>query len=472
MLRLVGWIVWGCISWIDSHFLLHLRRMFRVAGQKLAAKSKRRICRKWRAFVSETTERCHRWALRMESPEASDIRKTMGARLDENQSFAPDSVISVYEKLRVYLLTDKWTPCVQRFYFALGMLVLLLSTIYPCLLLAAHILPTTEQMRQFTNVLVSPISVFSLLGGVAVFVSVLRQIETGERCFLLVVLFLPTCIWFITAAQASEELGLDLFSFLLLAIFCLAGLTSALATLACILQWRLLRSVQAIASWAMTVSYSAYRQTMISRIAAWLLLLAPNKDGTTGWRSSLDIEFLQQVGDVERSGAEWRSIVLTIAGSILGILGITNLGQLISLAEPRYQEPMGPFFNAVTRLLSISLPVNPAVVTTCVFLLGIAWGGLLEIWLSEFPNQIIGLACVQVRHFLASTQGKAIRRFENYRTVATRNPESIPVGHHSRWNLIAKHPIGNDRWLCLIEGREWIAIYDKDEQRAVLDSET
>jgi hypothetical protein len=83
------------------------------------------------------------------------------------------------------------------------------------------------------------------------------------------------------------------------------------------------------------------------------------------------------------------------------------------------------------------------------------WALLLEIWLTELPNQIISSACIQLQNFLENSDNDITRSYENYRMITTSNPDSINKGFY-RWNLIDKRPINEEKWRCLVEAQVWI----------------
>lgn len=443
MLRAIAWILWGCISWADTHLFLPLRRITRqLSPKRWLGSHMKRLKERWVTRTARIAERSQHWALQRENLEIREFRKRIGARYEEGQEFASYSVISVYEKLRLYLLTNTWTLSVQRFHFIVASVCCAFSFLFSYeLLLVLQFFPLQD-----ISTIVGSIALLSLVGSVAVFLSVFRQIQGKEKWLLPCIVVIAMSVWFVKIVPVYDDMEMGLFNFAILALLCLGGLLSLVSFLAFMLQWRLLHWYQAIANWMGAAASSGVRQTMISRVAAWILLMAPNRNGTMGWSSAEDIEFLQKVNRVEREGAEWRGLAL----SILAWFGITNLGKLVS----------GVDTGSVSVLVSLA---NPAHVMGTVLLLLTAWGILLELWLSEFPNQIIGLACVQACHHLANGRGRVGRKFENYELITTRSPDSVAQGLRSRWNLIAKHRIGDDKWRCLVEARQWLGVHNEHD---------
>ncbi|MGA9349882.1 MAG: hypothetical protein WBW48_13910 [Anaerolineae bacterium] len=444
MLRAIAWIVWGCISWVDIHLFLPLRRVTgRLKLKKLFSAPVQWLKRRWTARTTKFADKARRWAFRMESPGIQEFRKVIGARADESQELATNSVISVYERLRFYLLTGKWEPLIRRFYYAMMFLAIILSICfsYFCLLFGDLIM--SFHVDGFFLFLAMILLVISYV----LFRSVLNQVSTFEKWILRILVWLPFLVWLTSLHAVLDKLGLPLKCFSILTILCLAGLMASVSTCAFLLQWRLLCWNHAIGQWLMMSSSSNLRQGSISVAAAWLLLLAPGGNDETGWRSPKEIDYLMEVSRVEREGAEWRGIVFTI----LALIGLANLSRVLPAAPGKTP--------------AIFTFADPAVVIVGLAILLMFWGALLDIWLSEFPNQIIGLACVRAKHFLANHTGP-IRVFENYRVVKVSDPESLTKGPHARWNLIAKHPLPDGGWRCLVEARVWIGLYDEHDKQS------
>ena len=444
MLRAIAWIVWGCISWVDIHLFLPLRQVTRrLQLKKLFSAPVRWLKGGWTTRTTKLAEKARRWAFQMESAGIQEFRKVMGARAGESQEFAANSVISVYEKLRLYLLTSKWEPLIRRFYYAITFLVIFFSICfsYLCLLFGDLI------MSLHVNRFFLFIAMILLVSSYVLFRSVLSQVSTFEKWILRILVWVPFLAWFGSVYAVLDQLGLPTSCFRTLAILCLAGLMSSMTTCAFLLQWRLLCCNLAIGQWLMMSSSANLRQRSISLAAAWLLLLAPGRNDETGWHSPKQIDYLMEVNRVEREGAEWRGVVFTI----LALIGLANLGRMLPAAPGK-----------TPAILTFA---DPAVVIIGLAVLLMFWGTLLDIWLSEFPNHIIGLACVRAKHFLANHTGP-IRVFENYRVVKASDPESLTKGPHRRWNLIAKHPLPDGGWRCLVESIVWIGLYDEHDDES------
>jgi hypothetical protein len=169
-----------------------------------------------------------------------------------------------------------------------------------------------------------------------------------------------------------------------------------------------------------------------------------------GWRSVEDLDYLIEVSRVEREGAEWRNIFLTIVALAITLSGLTNLA--------KYASKTG------IRLPMVLTFANPAIVVGALFVLLLFWGALLDMWLSGFPNQTIGLACVEAKRALTRSGGP-LREFEDYRAITLSDPQAFKDEPRARWSLIAQRRLPDGRWRCLVLARSWFRQNQQNEKR-------
>ena len=93
-----------------------------------------------------------------------------------------------------------------------------------------------------------------------------------------------------------------------------------------------------------------------------------------------------------------------------------------------------------------------------VILLGLLiWDVLLEVWLSEYPTRILGLACLYAKQYISSSEQEKETYFRKFRIVSTRRPETIMSGDGIlHWILIAKQELKNGEWKCLLQVNTWL----------------
>jgi hypothetical protein len=173
-----------------------------------------------------------------------------------------------------------------------------------------------------------------------------------------------------------------------------------------------------------------------------------------GWRYVEDADYLIEVSRVEREGAEWRNIFLTIVALVITFSGLTNL------AKYAFEIPI--------RLPLVVTFANPALVVLALFVLLLMWGLLLDTWLSGFPNQTIGLACVEAKRALSRSHGP-VREFEDYRAITVSDPQAFKDDPGAQWSLIAKRRLPDGRWRCLVRERSWFR-YDRDSDEKTAQS--
>jgi hypothetical protein len=75
----------------------------------------------------------------------------------------------------------------------------------------------------------------------------------------------------------------------------LGGLLSTVSFMAYMLQWRLVDPFTALQNWAVYAMSPHNRELMVSRVAAWLVFLAPSEENHYGITNSTDIDLLSDV---------------------------------------------------------------------------------------------------------------------------------------------------------------------------------
>lgn len=359
-------------------------------------------------------------------------------RVTGSEAWLSGSLVRVYEMAHLYLLTGQWVRPVQY-----GREAMVIPFFVSCSFSYGVFLTLASPVWCLRTIFYLVVAVLALVGGIAAFVEIFKQLNWYERLFLIVPIMLAPAFWLQSFSESTNPINLSREDFIILIILFLAGLFSLVSLAAFGLQWRLLLWLHVIARWIGVVTDPSSRYVLVARTTAWLLLLAPNGKGGTGLHAR-EISTLMEVNRVEREGAEWR-------GLILPLLALFGIGQLVIL-----WNDLG-YFGAALSL------ANPANFLVLLLMLLVGWGIALELWLSEFPNRIIGLACIEAGQRLADTTRDTIKDFENYRLIITKNPNSVEQGADTRWRLIAKHQMENGKWRCLIEAKRWRGLYDKYE---------
>jgi hypothetical protein len=365
--------------------------------------------------------------------------KEMVTRVTGSEAWLSGSLVRVYEMAHLYLLTGQWVPPVQ--YWREAMIMPLLVSFG---LSYGVFFTLASPVWCLRTIFYLVVAVLALVGGIAAFVEIFRQLNWYERLFLIVPVMFAPAFWLQSFGDSTNPINLSLEDFILLIILFLAGLFSLVSLAAFGLQWRLLLWLHVIGRWIGVVTDPSSRYMLVARTTAWLLLLAPNGKGGTGLNAQ-EIITLMEVNRVEREGAEWR-------GLILSLLALFGIGQLVIL-----RNDLG-YFGAAYSL------ANPANFLVLLLMLLVGCGIALELWLSEFPNRIIGLACIEAQQRLADTTNFAGKIFENYRVITTKKPDTVEHRAGDRWRLIAKHRVTDSEWHYLFEAKRWADPYDEWEE--------
>jgi hypothetical protein len=389
------------------------------------------------------------WASEQERPTVRDRFALWAERTDLHPPSASRLLISVYEQLRLYLLTSEWEPPVRRIHgtiaLAITMVSFTLASYY--IVLPGFGAPSDVAVRFWVAVAL----ILALASYLLVFRPVAGQMTSGQKWILRILVAIPQFFWFTAMISTEAGKGLGLETFLWLWMLCLAGLGSMVPLCAFWLQWRLLSFHHAIGAWFVANS-SSHRRHDVSRVTAWLLLLAPDKEDKMGWQRVEDVNYLMEIGRVEREGAEWRNTFLTIVTLAITLSSLTSV--LNHISDTQIRIPM------------VLTPANPGVVGGGIFLLLLVWGALVDMWLSGFTNQTIALACVEAKRALTRSDG-TLRAFEDYRAITLSNPEAFQNEPRARWTLIARRRLPDSQWRCLVQARSWFRHTQDSDETAV-----
>jgi hypothetical protein len=365
--------------------------------------------------------------------EASGMRR-LRQRLNESDlgpDADPSSVSAVFEQLSANILTDKWEP--KRVAVRVGQtmaafLSLLLS--FELTIFAPLLAPSVPPAFLIGSAL-------SLWGGFAATWALSKQLDWAERLLLALPGSVAFLAWGSLVAPLVLEHEISPSSFVLLAINFVAATSAVLGVLAPYLGWRILGWVGVMWRWLTYGSSSVIRLKTIERASAWLWLMAPNRNSGFGWMSIEEVTSLSEAASVERQGASWRGLIIPLAA----VIGLANFGgHLIDRFSPRDNPISLSWANPVVFAIALAVVLS-------------AWGAVLDMWLGEFPNRIIGLACVEVCYHLQMNGDHPRRRYGNYRVITVENKAAASKRFNalrSSWIMVGAEHVCDNLWRCLL----------------------
>lgn len=440
-LRIILWSVWGLISWISKLPLkkISLREHFYFGFRKVKSLGNP-IFNKIDLKLSFFENKISNWAKSLEGPKLKDFRASILSKDHPKIRTSPNSITAIYDQLKLFILTGKWEVQIKTFPRLIGpinlFLILGYSTFY--LFYKTSIQSSTFFSQSSRNIffLFTFIAIINLIASLYLFLVVFRQIHIVWRFILILILPFVVISIFIDAASCVGLLQMDIGDFFTLFTFALASFFTIISSMLATFQWRILDSFYAIFNWIGIHTSTNDKQRNISRIAAWILFCAPNTKSNYGWKETEEINFISELSEVERSGADWRMIIFSIIALLLTL-------NFFSIFEPTTTE--------VNILISTIAEGNLLLFRTVFWILvGTSlWSLFMELWLSEYPNQIIGLASVHLQHHLyVDSNLTSATTFENFHKIISSDPKTIPSLH---WALIYEKKIDEGKWFCLIE---------------------
>ncbi|MBE2222412.1 MAG: hypothetical protein IAF02_12765 [Anaerolineae bacterium] len=453
-MKALGWFIWGIIVWIDSHFLNRFRRE-KHKYQKKSSLSK--IANQLKIKLISIEDQARNWTVQQESPSLKQIRKSFTANPKNTDRKNKNDLVQVYEDLRNYILTDNWKPQIAGIYYVVVLLILIISLFYPTLYSYLKIASIEWGLNIASNSFqpIFAISIIVVLISLFSFFSVLKQLVWWQRIYLVTLAFISLLYSINKIFSVPDFLYISDIVLVCITFFHISAILVTIEILVYAFQWRILSWPIAIWNWALLTSSSIARLELIHKINAWLVLFVPKRNQEFIWDTSKEMDLLIEMSSVERDGAEWRSIILTI----LALLGINNLIQFLNpLFEWKPIELKSSLMSGTADFVNYLTATSfwsPVGTITILMIAAFLWSILMEIWLSETPNRIISVCAIQVKQVISSGQILHERELENYRIITTHKPldeknENLGI------NIIAEDQVSDNKWIYLIQKRYWL----------------